>query len=234
MKTIIRAALDLAFGLAWFGVALLIVGIVARLASRLVAPDISEQFPFGSLEDVLVPILILWLALTAVVAIPCWMGVGVQEKFGVALWRRAFLLNVIGVGPTAFYIGALRPHLSGNAVPPPGQWSRPVRATVRVLHLLAFGGALAIIVLGIALLVIATSLTPVVSLGVTLLLLIPVTGLSTALLTVLLLVDAMQRSTEEDHGEVFLKMLNPWAWIFGLHLYYRRFLLPDMNRDAGK
>lgn len=52
-------------------------------------------------------------------------------------------------------------------------------------------------------------------------------ALSTLGLFLIAILDAMKRSQQEWEQVDFLKLINPWFWIFGLKKYYKQYLLPS-------
>lgn len=232
MRPFIRTALDLAFALAWLGLAVVMVAIAARAVFVLFGPHGSAKSLAVALEVFVIPLLALWVMLTVAVAVCCWLGVGAQQTEA-PLWRRVFLNHPLVFGPTVFYVGSLRPKLLGTPLAPPAQWPRSMRAGARALDVLAFNGTLALFAIGVALLAVPSSLPDVLTVMMLgLVILIPVSGLSAMVLMVLLLLDSIRRATDADQGEQFLRMLNGWSGIFGVHRYFRRVLLPDMTRGA--
>lgn len=229
MRTLIRVTLDAAFGLAWVGLAALMAAVAGRIMSALIGSYGFEAF-LVRVGTAVMPLLLLWIPLTLGLAVWRWRAARAEEP-GALLWPIAWFVHPVVVGPTAFYLGWLRPRLTGRAVPPPAQWSRPVRTIVRLLYLAATGGSLALAALVVVLLAFAASAAAVTMLILAIGILVPLSGLSTLLLMTLLIVDSVRRVAEQGDGEG-VRMLSPWWGLVGIHRYYRCLLLPEMNRRA--
>lgn len=231
MRRISVLILDLLFICAWAGGTATIVLIASSFISNLTArpPDWIVLGGYG--KRVFWSTVLLWIGLTALMLLDCYRTRR-NEDFKSKLWTRVLLLDLFVVGPTAYYIGSFRPRtLSVNAGSAPFFFRKRIHL-LDALYFLSFWGSIAFLGSGVATFALAYSVHTFQLLATVTLVLLPLSGIATIVLMTILLLDAIERPKEIWERVNFLKLLNPWSWVFGMRKYYLHVLRPEL-RSAG-
>lgn len=143
------------------------------------------------------------------------------------VWRKIISVNPVLSGPTAYYLGRFRPQVTTESSSLAGV--RRSRMCLDTLAAMAFLGAFVLIVGTVALLTLPASSRPFEWLGAGVLVAVVVVALSGFALSVLFLIDAAERPAAAWARADYLRLLNPWSWVFGLGAYYLRVLRPEIG-----
>ena len=170
----------------------------------------------------------LWIGLTSSMLVSCY-GNARFDDFRSNLWTRFLLTNLFIVGPTAYYVGSFRQRTL-RKIQNSGQLQlKKHRAFLDVLYFLSFWGSIAFFVCsGLAFVSFGYSVEIFTMLVTLSLLLVPICAISTMVLLVILIIDAVERPKEQWEAANFLKLLNPWTWLFGIRRYYLLILRPEL------
>lgn len=184
--------------------------------------------------DVFLSIVALWVGLTGVMGAHAVKSL--RSDVRSAVWARMLLTHLMVVGPTAYYLGYFRPEalaLGAHKAAPALLEARRSRSLLDALCFAAYWGAISLIVTVGIVLIAPISQAMFSLLGTILLLLIGATGASSIVLWVLLLLDAGDRPDEAWAEVDYLRLLSPWAWVFGMRRYYRQILRPELINIRG-
>ncbi len=97
-----------------------------------------------------------------------------------------------------------------------------------VLYVTAFWGSITSVLLllgGLIVPVTPLAFLTAMTLG---LMIMPVAAMSTAILFLVFVLDAVARSAGPEADREYLRFLNSWSWIFGLRRYYLAVLRPTL------
>lgn len=232
MRRIGIFVLDLLFTCGSLGLIIVILWIVSAFLHRLTGqamqrellPTYGNQFFWWTV--------ILWIGLTGLMLIDCY-GNARFDDFKSNLWTRILLIEIFVIGPMAYYLGSFR----ARALQETGPTSFALvkkRFFLDTLYLLSFWGSVAVLLSGVAIVVFTHSVQSFKFLLTVTLLLIPLSAIPSAMLSVILLIDAVQRPKEEWERINFLKLLNPWSWVFGMRRYYLHVLRPELVSGGAR
>lgn len=224
---------DLLFVVAWTGLVIIIVWIFSSLLSTISEKSLLPNLVRDTGPRILLVTAVLWIGLF-IVALLFTYREDRFDQFRNCVWRRILLIHFIMLtGPTAYYIGYLRRRMARDASKGSatfiiqGQHKR----SLDMLYFISFWGSLGLFSLvGVFLLlpngpVDATDFFVMGTIIVT----IPLVGLATMLLNVILVIDAANRPRDQWEKTNFLRMLNPWSGVFGMRKYYLHFLRPEIE-----
>jgi len=228
MRRITTLILDLLFILAWTGLTATIVWIASSFISNLTGPP-SDWVVLGDYgRRVFWSTTLLWIGLTALMLLDCYRTRR-NEDSKRKLWTRALLIHLFVVGPTAYYIGFFRVRtLSMNARSTPFFLRKRIHF-LDALYFLSFWGSIAFLGSAVAIFAFAYSVYSFRLLAIVTLLLLLLSGIATIVLMTILLLDAIERPKEIWERVDFLKLLNPWSWVFGMRRYYLHILRPELR-----
>ena len=153
-----------------------------------------------------------------------------QDEWHFWLWKRVLAANTILTGPTAYYLSSFRPRVLQRPQHPSLERLRQSRLLLDCLSGATLGSATAMGLSFAMLLVLRASHLTFVIATSTLVVGIAIGGISLAVFLTLMLIDVAHRPAEQLDEVGFLRLLNPWAWVFGLRTYYFRVVRPEFER----
>lgn len=228
MRKLAVLVLDALFTFGLLGFAATVLWIMAMLLSRLFGARMTSDLLSTWGTSLLLGTLILWVALTGLIVADSWQN---WRRNGArsALWLRILFAQLFVVGPTAYYLSAFRPRLSGGAARRVLYSLRQNRVLLDCLSYLTVWGTVVGFASIAASLVIRPSPETVRVLFSLACLAIPVSGLSHLALSLVLVIDASERSEQEWEERDFVRLLNPWSWVAGTRRYYWEVLRPEIR-----
>lgn len=218
--------LDILFFLAWIGFVVVVVWIcISFLISCLHDPQ-SELLPYWG-NQIFWLDLITWILLGGAMFVSCAINIhnhNSKEK----LWLKLLLWNIFIVGPTAYYIGSFRRKILNKNNSLIQLWLKK-STLLDGLYIVSYWSTIIFLVCaGIGYISFMFSDNLLAFFITSTLLLLPLVGISSMAFMTFLLLDAAERSPEQWEKTNFLKLLNPWSWIFGARKYYLQVMRPDI------
>jgi hypothetical protein len=224
----ITLLLDLSFISGWIGLATVVIWMVSSFLYGLNTARISRYPLTGIGITIFWCTVALWVGLSVLAFVYCY-GTPRFDDFRSNLWTRILVIQFfLVIGPTAYYIGFLRPNILQRASTKDSLSLKRSRRLLDLLYFLSFWGSIAFVFTIGALLIFANAVESIVFFGTVSLVLLPLAVISTMIMEVILLVDAVARPEEQWRQVDFLKLLNPWSWIFGMRKYYLHVLRPEI------
>lgn len=233
MKLIVVRVFDLLFVVAWIGFVIIIVWIFGSLLSTITEKSLLPNLVPATGTHILLVTAVLWIGLYVTALVFAYREDGF-DQFRNSVWRRILLIHFIMLtGPTAYYIGYLRREMARDAGKGNASFiiKENYKRSLDVLYFISFWGSLGLLSLvGVFLLLPngPVDATDFFVMG-TILVTIPLLGLSTMLLNIILVIDAANRPRDQWEKTNFLRMLNPWSGVFGMRKYYLHFLRPEIE-----
>lgn len=230
MKAFVIAIFDFLFSAAWLGLVLSFTYTAYLFLSFIYGTQGAqgfEEFFAGGAQALIWATILSW-TLLAIIMFLAWVVSPDTEDNSRKVWFRILCLHVVIAGPTAFYLGSLRPSLLGREFLTILPWLNRHRLVVDSLYYLSFWGSVMILGSGLGVVIFAGSIQAFQFMATILLVALPLAAVSTFSLDVLLLIDAVRRGPDLWSRINVLKMLNPWAWAFGARKYYLSILRPNL------
>lgn len=233
MRRLGLLVLDSLFILAWLGFSTIILWIVSSFIYGLTAVTTEWEVLGGYGRQIFWLTAVLWIGLTGLTLVDCY-GNSRFDDFKSNLWTRAVLTEFFVVGPTAYYIGSFRrrvlPKVDGSSL----LLLKRNRMFFDGLYFLSFWGSITLFATAFAMVVFAYSFESFQLLATLTLLLVPLTTIPTLMLSTVFLLDAVERPRDAWENVNFLKLLNPWSWVFGIRKYYLQVLRPELVAGGAR
>lgn len=199
---------DLLFVVAWTGLVIIIVWIFGSLLSSISGKSLLPTLVSDTGTRILLVTAVLWIGLFIATLVFSYRE-DRFDQFRNHVWRRILFLHFIMVtGPTAYYIGYLRPRIArdagkGNATfIIKGQQKR----CLDMLYFISFWGTLGLFCVFGAFFLLPNG--PIDARGFfvmgTIIVMIPLVGLATMLLNIFLVIDAANRPQDQWEKTNFL------------------------------